>query len=196
MSTQSQAPSSPRKAAIRSETDSKIANSLLEILRDEGFDAVTIENVANHSGVAKTTIYRRYKDRYEMMAKVSEHLSEEVLDEYPLTEAGLAELIAAVQKIFEDKVGLRAVGVLLTSAKSSLQDWSDRVVSPSLDALKKFFAVGVSTGELSASVDYDQIIEMIIGGMIVSDALRGDVPDEWGEELASLIWPVISAKSS
>lgn len=183
---------SPRKAAIRNATDNKIADSVLEIIRCEGIDAVTIENVATRSGVAKTTIYRRYKDRYEMMAGVSEHLSETVVGDYPLTEDGFGQLIADIQQVFEDRVGLKAVGSILMDASELLKESRERLVSPSVDALREFLDRGVDEGVLSSSIDKDQIVEIIIGGLVVSDALRGDVPDEWGYDLARMLWPVIS----
>ncbi|MGA4670345.1 TetR/AcrR family transcriptional regulator [Propionibacteriaceae bacterium Y1923] len=187
-----QSATTPRKAAIRSATDRKIARAALDLVRSQGLDAVTIENVAAASGVAKTTIYRRYKDRYEMLSGIAAHLSEGVVTDYPTTRTGLAHLVADVQRVFEDRIGLRAVGALLASPASSLQDWRDRLVSPSMEALEGFFATGVEAGTLRSDVDYDQVVELIVGGMFARDALRGDVPDEWGETLASLIWPSIA----
>src|SRR5688500_7888301 len=47
----------------REETDRSIHDAALTLLRDRGPAAVTVEAVAAGSGVAKTTIYRRYADR-------------------------------------------------------------------------------------------------------------------------------------
>ena len=50
-----------RREQLREQTDRKIMRATLEIMISKGVAAVTIEEVARRSGVAKTTIYRRYK---------------------------------------------------------------------------------------------------------------------------------------
>src|ERR1700682_4466085 len=48
--------------------DERITTAALELLRTKGPRAVTVEAVAARAGVAKTTIYRRYRDREDMLA--------------------------------------------------------------------------------------------------------------------------------
>ena len=51
-----------RREQLREQTDHKIMKATLAIVISDGVGAVTIEEVARRSGVAKTTIYRRYKN--------------------------------------------------------------------------------------------------------------------------------------
>ena len=48
--------------------DEAITAAVIDLLRTKGPKAVNVEAVAEHAGVAKTTIYRRYRDREEMIA--------------------------------------------------------------------------------------------------------------------------------
>ncbi|HSA41619.1 MAG TPA: TetR family transcriptional regulator, partial [Mycobacterium sp.] len=48
--------------------EDRIAESTLHLLRTGGPRAVNVEAVADHSGIAKTTIYRRHPDRRDMLA--------------------------------------------------------------------------------------------------------------------------------
>jgi AcrR family transcriptional regulator len=43
---------------------------VLALLREGGPAAVTMEGVATHAGVAKTSIYRRYRNRGELLTAV------------------------------------------------------------------------------------------------------------------------------
>ena len=52
-----------RREQLREQTDHKIMKATLAIVISDGVGAVTIEEVARRSGVAKTTIYRRYRMR-------------------------------------------------------------------------------------------------------------------------------------
>ena len=44
-------------------TDSAILTSTLAVLGERGVTGTTVDAVAEQAGVAKTTIYRRYRDR-------------------------------------------------------------------------------------------------------------------------------------
>ncbi len=184
--------STPRQTARRSITDEKITQAVLSLIRREGLAAVSIDAVAAESGVAKTTIYRRYDDRAEMLAGVAQQLATPPEKSYAVTSQGLCELLADVQEIFEERVGLGAIGGILGSPRSEIQEWRDRIVGPSLARLRVFFQKGVTRGVLRPDVDYEQLLEMVIGGMFVSDALRGELPEQWSPTLVNLIWPMIS----
>lgn len=182
----------PRQTARRSATDEKITQAVLSLIRRDGLAAVSIDAVAAESGVAKTTIYRRYDDRTEMLNGVAQQLAPPPEKSYTITSEGLCELLADLQEIFEARVGLGAIGGILGSRRSELDEWRDRAVEPNLARLRTFFDQGVETGVLKPGIDYEQVVEMVVGGMFLSDALRGTVPENWSPDLVALIWPTIS----
>ncbi len=57
----------PRGERTREATDRKLMRATLQIAVDRGISGVTIEEVARRSGVAKTTIYRRYHNADELL---------------------------------------------------------------------------------------------------------------------------------
>ena len=59
-----------RGERTREATDRKLMQATLQIAVDRGISGVTIEEVARRSGVAKTTIYRRYHNADELLRKV------------------------------------------------------------------------------------------------------------------------------
>src|SRR6185312_13081827 len=54
--------------AQRRDVDDGITDATLALLRARGPGAVTVEAVAARSGIAKTTIYRRHRDRRDMLS--------------------------------------------------------------------------------------------------------------------------------
>ena len=54
--------------AQRREVADGIADATLALLRTNGPRSVTVEAVAARSGIAKTTIYRRHRDRRDMLS--------------------------------------------------------------------------------------------------------------------------------
>jgi len=172
--------------------DQRIGAAVLSIVRDKGLDAVTIESVTARSGVAKTTIYRRYSDRFELLAGVLGQLSPLLGGRsFDLTKEGFVALLRDVQGIFERLFGLAAVGRILASDANLSRQWQDKVIAPQIDGLQQFLAQGVREGLLAPEVDYDRIVDMIIGGMLVSNARRGELPHEWAEQVVNTLWPLI-----
>lgn len=182
----------PRAAARRTATDEKIGAAVRDLIRGEGLQAVTIDAVTARSGVAKTTIYRRYRDRFELLAGVLVELAPiPDYSEVDVTQDGLAAMVGEIREAFETHVGLAHVAELLTADEEFLCHWREKVVSPWLANLRGYLARGKAEGVLDPDVDYAVVIEMILGGMVICDALRGGVPDDWATGVVDTIWPRI-----
>jgi AcrR family transcriptional regulator len=69
----------PRSAAA----DEEIFRAAGEVLLERGYDQLTIDEVARRAGTGKTTIYRRYRDRSELVRAFVDH----IFRDSPLPEA-------------------------------------------------------------------------------------------------------------
>ena len=88
-----------RRPKRRAATEEKIVRSVLKLAREKGFNAVTIDAVVADSGVAKTTIYRRYTDRVDMLIDTLRHIGLEIPTEYPTTEKGFELYLVNLQDV-------------------------------------------------------------------------------------------------
>lgn len=183
----------PRQRARRTQTDDKIAAAVLAITRREGLHAVSIDAVAAESGVAKTTIYRRYDNRTEMLNGIAQKWNPPPVKDYPATREGLYGILADLQDVLEKKIGLSLIGGLLVGEQTDLEELHARVVTPNIEHLRKYFRAGEAQGAFRTGMDYEQLVEMIIGGLFVGDALRDELPSCWATDLVGLLWPMISA---
>jgi AcrR family transcriptional regulator len=66
-------PGRPRSVAA----DEAILDAAIDAFIDSGWDGLTMEGVAARAGVAKTTIYRRYTGRLDLILAAAERLAEE-----------------------------------------------------------------------------------------------------------------------
>ena len=55
--------------------DVAILDAALQLVTERGYDQLSIEAVAARAGVAKTTIYRRYRDKASLVAAAVDHRS-------------------------------------------------------------------------------------------------------------------------
>lgn len=78
----------------RADADSTIVNASAETLAELGYAAFTVDAVADRTGIAKTTIYRRWPTKAALVSAVADAT-------HPLTgetiDALLAEIIAAMR---------------------------------------------------------------------------------------------------
>jgi hypothetical protein len=64
----------------RAETAQAIVDATLALLAENGFQATTVDAIAERAGVAKNTIYRRWDSKEELIADALEQLTRPELE--------------------------------------------------------------------------------------------------------------------
>ncbi|MEO1210431.1 MAG: TetR/AcrR family transcriptional regulator [Cyanobacteria bacterium J06638_20] len=109
-------PGRPRSAA----SHQAMLKATLELLAEVGFEAMSIEAIATRAGVGKTTIYRRYKGKEELVADAIESLREEVV--IPDTGSFWSDIDALIEnaaQITLTPLGRQTVAMIISSAASN-----------------------------------------------------------------------------
>ncbi|MGL5940443.1 MAG: TetR/AcrR family transcriptional regulator [Waterburya sp.] len=115
---QQKSPGRPRSR----ESHQAILAATLELLGEVGFDVMSIEAIAKRAKVGKTTIYRRYSSKEELVADAIESIREDVV--IPNTgnfRQDLDELIENAAKISLTPIGKQTVAMIISSASSNSQ---------------------------------------------------------------------------
>lgn len=188
--TESTEPRTDGRARPRRATDAKITAAVLQLMRSVGPAGVTIDAVSATSGVAKTTLYRRYADRFEMLEAVAAALPTVQPASTEPNLAGFRALLAQIKSTF-DTVGPRFVTQVLSGDDQFMVAWRSRLIGPKVSAVDGFFAGAVEVGILRADVNYRVIQELIVGGAIAASAQPGDLPEDWADDVAQALWPAI-----
>jgi AcrR family transcriptional regulator len=94
----------------------------LELLAEAGFDAMSIDAIAARAGVGKTTIYRRYASKEELVADAIESVREEVvIPDTGNLQGDLDALIQNAAQITLNPLGRQTVAMIISSASSNTQ---------------------------------------------------------------------------
>ncbi|GAA1931112.1 TetR/AcrR family transcriptional regulator [Streptantibioticus ferralitis] len=96
-----------------------ILDATLSLLTECGYEQLSMEAVAGRSGAAKTTIYRRYRDKAALVAAAVEYRSHATppgLAEGDLRENLLSLVAWLAQQIAEQEIGL--LGALFAGMRS------------------------------------------------------------------------------
>lgn len=99
-----------------------ILQATLEVLADVGFDAISIDAIAKSAGVGKTTIYRRYSGKEELVADAIESIRQDVV----IPDTGnlwsdIDALIENAAQITLTPLGRQTVAMIISSASSNSQ---------------------------------------------------------------------------
>ncbi len=172
------APSAPvveapaRKGRPRDERiDEEITSAALTVLAEGGFDGFSVEAVALRAGVAKTTVYRRFPTRDELLVGALERLN----DDLPPPPAPgpvrdrLVDVLSGVRQRTPGSVGGR---ILMHAAAEAVRRpglaelVESRVLAPRRARLQSVIADGIASGELRADIDPAAVIPVLVGPML------------------------------
>ena len=109
-------PGRPRSAR----SHQAMLQATLELLAEVGFEAMSVEAISARAGVGKTTIYRRYSNKAELVADAIESIREEVL--IPDTGSLWGDMDALIQnaaQISLNPLGRQSVAMIISSASSN-----------------------------------------------------------------------------
>ncbi|QGG94258.1 TetR/AcrR family transcriptional regulator [Actinomarinicola tropica] len=151
-------------------TRSNVLRAATELLVEGGPGAVTIDAVVARSGVARSTIYRHWESRDEVLFDVIESCAPEVDppgDELDF-EAALRALVDQVRRMSNDPEWARILPALLTlrSQQHDLADLERRLEERQKEALGAVLQRGIDAGSLPADVDVEQAGALLIGPLV------------------------------
>ncbi|KAA0101435.1 TetR/AcrR family transcriptional regulator [Mycolicibacterium sp. P1-5] len=169
-----------------------IAESTLHLLRTGGPRAVTVEAVAAHSGIAKTTIYRRHPNRRDMLSSaLSAVASPEPLE--PDTDAAhqLRWLIDHAVGTIDSGIGFGGFAAMLTDDDPEFTAVFRNILAGQRAQLSAVIDSAKASGSMRPDIDNATLIDAIVGAYIAERARTGQVADGWRERLVALFWPIV-----
>jgi AcrR family transcriptional regulator len=151
--------------------DLEITSAALAALADHGFDRFTVEDVAHRAGVAKTTVYRRFPTRDDLILGALERLNDDLPAE-PVSGPVREQLIAVLSRI-RRRTPDSVRGRILTQAVAGAgrdpglaELVHERVLVPRQEMLRGVIRAGMASGELRDDLDLDAVIPVLVGPML------------------------------
>ena len=152
----------PRDGAL----DERILEQLLVLLGSRGYAGLTLDELAVRSGVAKSTILRRWPSKAAVVAAGVEQLALQSVD---VPDSGtlygdLQALLHGARDTFARGRG-QFVARLLREAghHPEITDLLDAILHTRRQAYRRVLARATARGELDPSVDQELLIDMLIG---------------------------------
>jgi AcrR family transcriptional regulator len=192
-------PAVPARGRPRSaEADRAIFDATLRLLERDGYARMSMEHVAEEAGVGKTTIYRRYRDKADLVtgALAALRRAEEPPDTGD-TRADLVEMMRRFQGSKEQVQSMRITGTLFMEQERNpelLELFRDRIITPrrrqGIDVIER----GIDRGDIRPEVDPALVVEMMVGSWFARQLNGRPFEGDWPSAVVDQIWPALAAR--
>ncbi|MGH2534847.1 MAG: TetR/AcrR family transcriptional regulator [Thermomicrobiales bacterium] len=191
-------PKKPLGRPRSTEADQAILDAAFKLLVEQGYARMSMEGVAVEAGVGKTTIYRRYSSKQELIVAVIERfIPVEGMFEVGNTKAQLVEVLRRVIHFLVDLHGTRLIGTLLVEEPTNpelLDFFRDRVIYPRMNLMRSVLRRAMQRGEVREDADLEAAIHMVIGAVLALQLSGRPNPTDWAERIAETLWRAIGTE--
>jgi len=166
----------PRQPA----TDRAIFNAAQSVIVEHGYRALTVEEVANRAGVARTTVYRRWPTRDHLAVAIATSLARR----HQAANSGdvaqdLVELILGIATTLMQPSARELVAELVaaTSRSPDLADAFGALFAERRTAAFEAVDRGIARGQLRRDVEPAVLIDQLAGALYYRLLITGDPLD-------------------
>ncbi|MDE0234773.1 MAG: TetR/AcrR family transcriptional regulator [bacterium] len=179
-------PGRPRDPGV----DRAIVRETLRALADQGYQGMSIEGVAEAAGVGKTTIYRRYASKVEMVVAALSTIRHSM---GPLSDTGslrsdLAGMMTQAHRVLP-RVFSVMDAVLVEEGRNPelLELVRERILRPRRDEVMTMLRRAADRGEVRPDIDPEAAVHAIVGSMFMR-RLLGILPsEEWIHQTVEVV---------
>lgn len=174
-------------------TEDRIHEAALALLREQGPRAVTVESVASRSAVARTTIYRRYRDRDELLRAAIERVTDQGAPPADLSVGEkLPWVLTRVRAVMEEGLGRGGVAAVLTDSAPEFTESFRSVLAVHLEPLENSIAADVENGTLRPGLDADTVVNLIFGSYLGEVLRHGQPRSDWFDRTLDMLAVTLS----
>jgi AcrR family transcriptional regulator len=179
----------------------KIANSLISLLEQKDFGAITTAEIAKAAGVTEALIYKYFRDKRDLLHQVLRDYLEQYLVQFQLDLKGIKGALNRIRKLIwshlnvysTNRVFARILLVEVRNHPGYYQSETYELVKQYSNLLLEIIEEGVRHGEIREDVPPKLIRQSILGAIehvcltgVIFD--RQNSPDDLAEDLCKFIF--------
>ncbi len=167
-----------------------------EVLLEEGWERVTVSRVADRSGYARTTLYRHWPQRLDLLRDL---IGEEAWLVHTAPEGDLrSDLIAELEafRVAVTSTGLGRVMIAIGQQArddAELADLNRAMRADGARVLEEIVAAGVERGELGVRVESGVAVAQLVGPVLFGYLFEGDAGLDRGFVESVVDWFLLAA---
>ena len=185
-------PGRPRQPDL----DQRLESAVLALLHDGGPAAVTVERVAERSGVAKTSIYRRYANRRELLTAVlTNAIGAPSVPREGTVRDKIGFTLEQVWRQMGDVLGPGGLAAIVGNADPEFTELFRTALRPYDEALVERIDGDSRAGRLRPGLDADAVASLMIGFYLGELVRHGEVAPDWLDRGREVLWMIMANQS-
>ncbi|MCX4762744.1 TetR/AcrR family transcriptional regulator [Streptomyces sp. NBC_01275] len=184
-----------RRSRITPEREAELYEAVLDLLREVGYDALTMDAVATRTRSSKATLYRQWGGKAELVAKAVRH-NKPVHSLGEIDTGSLrGDLYALTQQsddcqMEQNSALMRGLAMAVHGNPDLLKAFKEHLIEPEMAEFRRVLARAVARGEVRAdNPAADFMMHMMIGAFAARTLLDEQPPTQ--EFLLSYIDAVV-----
>jgi AcrR family transcriptional regulator len=169
------------------------------LLVADGYAALRLDDVAAAAGVHKSTLYRQWTTKAQLVQDV---LVTGELEHYPRVDEGslaadIEALVRGLTRLFRDPTTVAFVQTRATADDPELRAGLHELARQDTAFMRLPFERAIERGELPADTDVGMLVELLLSPLLARVALTGlPVDDEFGDRLATTFLALVAPRAA
>ncbi|MFF7053546.1 TetR/AcrR family transcriptional regulator [Streptomyces griseorubiginosus] len=160
-----------RRSRITPEREAELYGAVLDLLREVGYDTLTMDAVAARTRSSKATLYRQWGGKAELVAKAVRHSKPGALGLDEVDTGSLRGDLHALTlrsddcKMEQDSALMRGLAMAIHGNPDLLKAFREHLIEPEMEAFHRIVQRAVDRGEVRAdNPAIGFMIHMMLGG--------------------------------
>jgi AcrR family transcriptional regulator len=173
--------------------DAAILETAWRLLLEEGYARMSIARVAEEARVGRPAIYRRYKDKRELVAAV---LADKQSRSAPIdTGSARGDLIGHLE-FARRRFMIELAGTMIVEGRKHpelLEGFRSGMLKPRVGDIVAAFERGKERGEIRKDLDSEIAVHALMGAFMYHRIAEGQPKKGWSEHVVDTLWPAFKA---
>ncbi|MER6068837.1 TetR/AcrR family transcriptional regulator [Streptomyces sp. NPDC001817] len=173
-----------RRSRITPEREAELYDAVLALLREVGYDALTMDAVAARTRSSKATLYRQWGGKAELVAKAVRHNKRGGSTDSVDTGSLRGDLHALTLRsddceMEQNSALMRGLAMAVHGNPDLLRAFRDHLIEPELAEFRRVVQRAIDRGEVRAdnpAIDY--VMHMMIGGFAARSLIDEQPPTQ------------------
>ncbi|MFE0808074.1 TetR/AcrR family transcriptional regulator [Streptomyces sp. NPDC058794] len=170
-----------RRSRITPEREAELYEAVLDLLREVGYDALTMDAVAARTRSSKATLYRQWGGKPELVVKAIRHNKPGEIGDVD-TGSLRGDLHALMAReddctMAQNSALMRGVAMALHQNPDLRQAFRDQLIEPEMAEFRRVLQRAVDRGEIRPDCPaLDFLVHMMVGGFATRTLLDDQPP--------------------
>ncbi|WP_405871956.1 MULTISPECIES: TetR/AcrR family transcriptional regulator [unclassified Streptomyces] len=191
-----------RRSRITPEREAELYEAVLDLLREVGYDALTMDAVAARTRSSKATLYRQWGGKAELVAKAVRHNKPGGSADEVDTGSLRGDLHALTMRsddceMEQSSALMRGLAMAIHGSPDLLKAFREHLIEPEMAEFRRVLQRAIDRGEVRAdSPAIDFMIHMMIGGFAARSLIdeRPPTQDFLLSYIDAVVLPALTAR--